>query len=321
MISEEALRWPGKRYHSLNYYLQAEFGQKVYKIALDGGFTCPNRDGSKGTGGCYFCSPQGSGDFTPDRTIGIAEQLIEGQKLVKHKAGDKYIAYFQAYTGTYAPVARLRELYFSTLKQPGVVGLAIATRPDCLGPDIIELLQEINSRTSLWLELGLQTIHKRTARYLNMQYDFDDFLLALENLRQVNIKTCTHLILGLPGETENDMLSTAQTVVKLPIHGLKIHSLYIVKGTRLGQLYWDSPFKMLSLEEYVDLVVDILEITPPEIVMHRLTGDGTRTSLIAPLWSLDKHRILNYIESELKQRNTWQGKLCKTLDKGRNHIL
>lgn len=303
--------WDGKRYHSLNYQLRQEFGQKVYKIALDGGFTCPNRDGSKGTGGCYFCSAQGSGDFTANKAISIEEQLIEGKKMIRHKAGDKYIAYFQAFTGTYAPVERLKEIYLRAIQHPGVVGLAIATRPDCLATEIVELLQEINIRTNLWLELGLQTIHSQTARILNMHYDFNDFLSAVEKLNKVNIKTCAHLMLGLPGETKKDMLKTAHTVVRLPIQGLKIHSLYILHGTHLGDTYLANPFKMLSLEEYVDLVVDILEITPPELVIHRLTGDGPRNSLIAPLWSLDKHRVLNYIEAELKQRNTWQGKLRK----------
>lgn len=325
MIEDGPLLWAGKRYHNLNYHLHQVYGQKVYKIALDGGFTCPNRDGLKGIGGCDFCSPQGSGDFTPARADSIEEQIIKGQSLVKRKAKDKYIAYFQAYTGTYAPVERLRQMYLSALKQPGVVGLAIATRPDCMGEEVINLLQEISLHTNLWVELGLQTIHPQTADLLNMQYYFEDFLIALDKLRKVNIETCTHIILGLPGETKIDMLATANSLVKLPIQGLKIHSLYVLKGTPLARLYLEKPFEILSLEEYVDLVVEILEIMPPEIVIHRLTGDGPHTSLIAPLWSIDKHRVLNYIEAELKQRNTWQGRRVKvriqTLDKGCNHIL
>jgi radical SAM protein (TIGR01212 family) len=303
--------WGGKRYRSLNYYLQNEFGQKVYKIALDGRFTCPNRDGSKGTGGCYFCSPNGSGDFTPNRNMSIEEQWAQGQELIRHKAADKYIAYFQAYTGTYGSVQRLRELYLKALNLPGVVGLAVATRPDCLGPEIIEFLQEISTLTNLWLELGLQTVHRQTAELLNMQYYFDDFRSAVERLNKVNIKICAHIMLGLPGETRDDMLTTAQTAVSLPIWGIKIHSLYILRGTRLGAWYEQKPFKLLSLEEYVDLVTDILEITPSEMVVHRLTGDGPRGLVMAPLWSLEKHRVLNYIDAELEQRNTWQGKRAK----------
>jgi len=304
-----AVYWGDKRYNSLNNYLRLRFGGKVYKMSLDAGFTCPNRDGRLGTGGCIFCSARGSGDFTAGRAFSISEQWQYNRNLLQGKwQGDKYIAYFQAFTNTYAPVDKLRRLYTEALSQPGVVGLAIATRPDCLPEEVLLLLQELSQQTYLWIELGLQTIHKRTAHLLNLQYDYQIFLQALNALRDLNIHTCAHIILGLPGESREDMLETAYRVGRLPLQGLKIHLLHVLKNTRLGQLYQHKPFPLLQEEEYINLVADILEIINPEIVIHRLTGDGPKDLLLGPRWSLNKLKVLSGIDKELARRDSWQGK-------------
>ncbi|SHH19551.1 hypothetical protein SAMN02745221_01902 [Thermosyntropha lipolytica DSM 11003] len=303
------LTWDGKRYHSLNYYLRKKFGQKVFKLSLDAGFTCPNRDGTISKEGCYFCSSRGSGDFAGERGKSITEQMEQIKKVMhqKWKAG-LYIAYFQAFTNTYAPVDRLRELYQTALASPGVVGLAIATRPDCLPEEVLDLLQELNRKTYLWVELGLQTIHERTARMVNLGYNYETFLQALEKLNQRGIDTVAHIILGLPGEDYEDMLLTGKTLGKLPLQGLKIHLLHLMEGTPLVRLYEAGKLNFLSQEEYVNLVVDILEYISPEIVIHRLTGDSPRHLLIGPRWSLRKWEVLNSIDDELVRRNSWQGK-------------
>ncbi|MGI6412159.1 MAG: TIGR01212 family radical SAM protein [Syntrophomonadaceae bacterium] len=301
--------WDGKRYHSLNYHLRKKFGQKVFKLPVDAGFTCPNRDGTLSRGGCLFCSPRGSGDFAGTRNQPIYRQLAELKKIMHKKWPEgKYIAYFQAFTNTYAPVGKLRELYETAINEPGVVGIAIATRPDCLPPEVLELLEEINERTYLWVEIGLQTVHSQTAKRLNLQYDFNSFLNALDNLQSRHIETCTHIILGLPGENRDDMLETALKVAALPIQGIKIHLLHLMKNTPLEAYYKNKPFPLLTREEYIGLVVDILEILPPEMVVHRLTGDSPRDLLIGPAWSLIKWEVLNGIDRSLIERDTWQGK-------------
>jgi radical SAM protein (TIGR01212 family) len=301
--------WGQKRYHSLNYHLQRKFGQKVFKIPLDAGFTCPNRDGTLSREGCYFCSPRGSGDFAGNPALPIKAQFGQLKKIMHRKWHEgKYIAFFQAFTNTYAPVNRLRQLYQEALNQPGVVGLAIATRPDCLGEDVLDLLEEINQQYYLWIELGLQTIHAETARRVNLHYDFSIFMDALEKLQKRSIETCVHIILGLPGESHDQMLETGKVVTSLSIQGLKIHLLHLMKNTPLVKIYTENQLKILTRDEYVKLVVDILEMTPPEVVIHRLTGDSPRETLIEPKWSLRKWEVLNSIDDELIRRNSWQGK-------------
>lgn len=301
--------WGDKRYHSLNYHLRTEFGEKVTKISLDAGFSCPNRDGTIALNGCAFCSARGSGDFVAAPQDSLAEQFRQGKKIMQMKwPGQKYIAHLQAFTNTYAAVENLRQIYYHILQQPGVVGIAIATRPDCLPEDVLNLLAEINQKTYLWVELGLQTISKRSSQILNMHYDYSDFLLAYKGLKQRNIACCAHIILGLPGEEKGDMLATAQAIADLPVQGVKIHLLHLMKNTPLADIYERKPFAFLSQEDYVNLVVDILEILPPQMVIHRLTGDSPRDLIIEPTWSLHKKKVLNAIDRELRSRDSWQGK-------------
>lgn len=309
---QEHLSWNEKRYHTLNYHLRKKFGQKVFKISLDAGFTCPNRDGTLANEGCFFCSARGSGDFAGDPDHSIKEQFAKVSQVMHRKwATGKYIAYFQAFSNTYAPLETLRSLYEEALEQPGVVGLAIATRPDCINDDIVNLLYELSQRTYLWVELGLQTIHDKTAKSMNLHYNFNTFLTALEKLQNKKIETCTHIILGLPGETKEDMMATAGKVASLPLQGIKIHLLHLMKETPLAQIYEKKPFHFLTQEEYVSLVVDILEILPPDMIIHRLTGDSPRNLLIAPHWSLNKWEVLNQIDNLMQERKTWQGKLYR----------
>ncbi len=308
-MNQTPLYWGEKRYHSLNYHLREKFGHKVFKIPLDAGLSCPNRDGTLSAGGCSFCSLRGSGDFAGDRSCSIPEQFRQLEAVMhrKWKQGS-YIAYFQAFTNTYGPVEHLREIYSSALREPGVVGIAIATRPDCLPEEVLDLLAELNSRTYLWVELGLQTIHKKTADAMNMHYDFNTFVNALNRLRQRNIETCTHIIFGLPGESQQDMMATGRTVAGLDVQGLKIHLLHLMQDTKLAEMFIHQPFPFLTREEYVDLVADLLEILPPDIIIHRLTGDSPRRLLIGPQWSLNKWEVLNRIDQRLIEKESWQGK-------------
>ncbi|MEA1962501.1 MAG: TIGR01212 family radical SAM protein [Bacillota bacterium] len=299
-----------KRYRSLNSHLRSRFGQKVFKIPLDAGFSCPNRDGTYSREGCYFCSTRGSGDFAGDRTMSVAEQFAYGTQMMNKKwEGKQYIAYLQAFTNTYAPVTYLRTLYDEVLQLPGVVGLAIATRPDCLSNEVIDLLDELNHKTYLWVEVGLQTIHERTGKSMNLHYDYEIFLKSLAKLQGRDIETCAHLILGLPGENRAMMLESGVEVGRQSIQGLKIHLLHVMKGTPLEKWYQNGRVEFLSKEEYIDLTCSILERIPSEIVIHRLTGDSPRSLLIGPHWSLNKWEVLNGIDEELQHRNTWQGKL------------
>jgi len=301
--------WGGKRYHSFNGHLRQQFGEKVCKVSLDAGFTCPNRDGTIGYGGCVYCSERGSGDFAGEKELAIPQQFAAVRDMMHKKWPQaKYLAYFQPYTNTYASVDRLRNFYEQALSEVGVVGLAISTRPDCLPPDVLDYLAELNQRTYLWVELGLQTIHERTLQWINRGHDYAQFLVGLDELTKRGIRVCGHVILGLPGETRADMLRTAQAVAELPLQGIKLHLLHILQGTPLAGQYEKEPFPLLTQEEYVSLVADILEILPPEMVIHRLTGDGPPDDLIAPLWSRKKWEVLNAIDSELVRRNTWQGK-------------
>ncbi|EKN62870.1 TIGR01212 family radical SAM protein [Schinkia azotoformans] len=300
-----------KRYHTWNYHLRETFGHKVFKVALDGGFDCPNRDGKVAHGGCTFCSAAGSGDFAGNRTDHLVKQFNDIRTKMHEKWKDgKYLGYFQAFSNTYAPVKELREKYEIILQQPDVVGLSIATRPDCLPDDVVEYLAELNERTYLWVELGLQTVHESTANLINRAHDYDCYKEGVTKLRKHGIRVCSHIIDGLPQETPEMMLETAKEVAKLDIQGIKIHLLHLLKGTPMVKQYEKGLLQFLSFEDYVNLVCDQLEILPPEIVIHRITGDGPPDLMIGPMWSLKKWEVLNAIDAELKRRDSWQGKLA-----------
>lgn len=297
------------RYHKLNEAYRREFGGKVFKVPLDGGFTCPNRDGLVSKGGCTFCSDDGSGDFAGNACDPIPVQFAEVKARLHRKWKEaRYIAYFQAFSNTYAPVARLRELFEPALKEEGVVGLSIATRPDCLPDDVVDYLAELNERTSLTIELGLQTIHDVTAKKINRGHDYKTFLEGLAKLRRRNISVVVHIINGLPGETTEMMLDTAREVAKMDIQGIKIHLLHVLKHTPLARQYEKGLLELMDETTYVSLVCDQLETLPPEIVIHRLTGDGPPDLLIGPTWSRHKMAVLNAIDAELVRRDSFQGK-------------
>lgn len=303
-----SVEWDNKRYNNLNYFLRHKFGEKVFKISLDGGFTCPNRDGSISHKGCIFCSLRGSGDFTmPNKDLSLQFEEAKGMMQKKWRSG-KYIGYFQAYTNTYAPIDVLREKYYTILDKENVVGLAIATRPDCLPTDVLDLLEELNKETYLWVELGLQTIKEDTTKLINSGYTLEDYVNGVEELKKRNIDIVTHCILGLPGETKADMLETVEFVAKTNTQGIKLHLLHLMKDTPMVKLYEEGKLEFLGKDEYVDLVVDCIEKLPTDMVIHRLTGDGPRATLIEPRWSLNKWEVLNAIDDILKERDTWQGK-------------
>ena len=294
----------------LNDFLKEKFNEKIYKVSLDGGFTCPNRDGKVSRGGCIFCSENGSGDFTATKLKSIHAQIEEQIDLVSKKyKGDKYIAYFQNFTNTYAEVSYLRKIYEEALSHEKIVGLAIATRPDCLEDDVLELLAELNKKTFLWVELGLQTLNDDVAKYFNRAYETEIYKEASEKLNRLSIKFVTHIIIGLPKEENDDYLKTAIFAQNCGTWGIKLHLMYVVKNTPLEKLYLNGDLKVNTKEEYVEKVINILENISPEIVVHRLTGDGDRETLVAPLWSIKKIDVLNSIHKELKRRNTYQGKL------------
>ncbi|SDY16952.1 TIGR01212 family radical SAM protein [Thermoactinomyces sp. DSM 45892] len=306
------LMWGEKRYHTWNSHLRQVHGQKIFKVALDGGFTCPNRDGEITTGGCTFCSARGSGDFAGNRRDDLVKQFQDVKKKMHDKWPDaKYIGYFQAFSNTYAPVGELREMYEIVLEQEGVVGLSIATRPDCLPDDVVEYLAELNQRTYLWVELGLQTMHEKTADIINRAHDFQCFLDGVEKLRKHGIRTCVHIIHGLPGETREMMLQTVEACAKMDVQGIKIHLLHLLRNTPMMKQYEQGLIQFMSMEDYVQLVVDSLEILPPDISIHRITGDGPPDQLIGPMWSMKKWEVLNEIDAELARRDTWQGKYAK----------
>lgn len=274
---------------TLNMYLRQTFGCKVYKIALNGGFTCPNRDGSLDTRGCIFCSAGGSGEFAADPAKSVTEQIEDAKKRVAKKTNDgKYIAYFQAYTGTYGPIEKLRRMYAEAINHPEVVALSIATRPDCLGEDVLALLDELNRIKPVWIELGLQTIHENTADYIRRGYALPVYDRAVQELRQRNIEVITHVILGLPGETREDMLKTVQFVCDSGATGIKLQLLHILKGTDLAKEYEAGQVEVLSEDDYIDLLKACVAIIPENVVIHRLTGDGDKKLLLAPLWSANK---------------------------------
>lgn len=303
-----------KRYKTLNEELKREFGQRVMKLSLDGGFTCPNRDGTVGNKGCIFCGEEGSGEFAGSRLDPLKVQVQSQKRLLSKKwKTDKFIIYFQNFTNTYAPIERLRKLYYEALDLEGVVGLAIATRPDCLGDDVVDLLGEINKKTYLWVELGLQTIHEKSARFIRRGYPLNVYDEAINKLKARNIKVVTHVIIGLPNESREEILETIRYVGNTHTWGIKLHSLYIQKDTDLYRYYLKNPFPIMSKEEYVSLVVDGLTLLPPNMVIHRLTGDGKRELLHEPKWTLNKLGVLSSIDRELKIRNTYQGEKYKKI--------
>lgn len=302
--------WSGKRYRSLNHDLRERFGGKVMKISLDGGFSCPNRDGTLSFDGCIFCSERGSGDFAGDRLSSLTEQFETVRRTLSDKwTSGKYIAYFQAFTNTYDTPDRLRERYEEALAQPGVVGLAIATRPDCLSDGIIALLQELSQRTYLWVELGLQTCHDETARRINRGYDRSVYESAMERLTRAGIEAVTHVIFGLPGETREDMLETVRYVRDQGSRGVKFHLLHLMRHAPLESVYQSGGLRFLEEAEYITLICDAIGLLSPDMVVHRLTGDSPRELLIGPMWSLKKWEILNAIDSELTRRDIIQGSL------------
>lgn len=307
--------WNDKPYHSLDYELKKTYGEKIYKIALNAGMTCPNRDGTCGTRGCIFCSAGGSGEFAAAGDT-LAAQLARGRAAFRNKkTGCRSIAYFQAYTNTYAPVERLGALYRRALEEPSVIGISIATRPDCLGGGVLALLDTLRQEypdKSLWIELGLQTIHERTADLIRRGYALPVFEKAIKDLQKLQIPIIAHVILGLPGEDKEDMLATCRYLAARQIDGIKLQLLHVLKGTDLVRSYEEKTFRTLSLMEYIDLVISCLEVLPPDMVVHRVTGDGPKDLLIAPLWSLDKRRVLNTLHQEMKRRGTWQSAAYET---------
>ena len=285
---------------TLNSYLRDRFGCKVYKIALNGGFTCPNRDGKIDTRGCIFCSAGGSGEFASDSKDSVTKQIEDAKKRVEKKTRDgKYIAYFQAYTGTYAPIEKLRKLYEEAIRHPDVVAVSIATRPDCLGQDVLELLDELNKIKPIWVELGLQTIHEKTAEYIRRGYGLEIYDKAVKELKKRNIEVITHVILGLPGESKEEMLKTVTYVCDSGATGIKLQLLHILKGTDLAKEYEAGKVQVLTEDEYIDILKDCVKIIPENVVVHRLTGDGDKKILVAPMWSADKKHVLNRINREI----------------------
>lgn len=289
------------KYTTLNSYLKNTFGCKVYKLAIDGGFTCPNRDGTLGTRGCIFCSRGGSGEFAESKEKSVTQQIDDGKKRVEKKIKDgKYIAYFQAFTNTYAPLCKLRSLYTEAINHPDIVALSIGTRPDCLGNDVLELLDEMNKIKPVFIELGLQTIHENTAQYIRRGYPLEVYDKAVDDLHKIGINVVTHLIIGLPGENEQDILQSVEYVCK-KTDGIKLQLLHILEGTDLADEYRERKVDVLSLEEYTSIIKHCVEIIPDNVVIHRLTGDGAKKDLIAPLWSADKKNVLNTINKALSE--------------------
>lgn len=295
-------------YHALNEELQKRFGVKVYKLALDGGFTCPNRDGTRGTRGCIFCSGSGSGEFAADSASTIPQQIEQAKQRIaaKYRTG-KYIAYFQNFTNTYGSIERMEQLFSAAIRHPEVVALSVATRPDCLPDEVLALLQMLNTQKPVWVELGLQTIHPQSAAYIRRGYDLPVFDDAVKQLKQAGLETIVHQIIGLPGESDAQIIQTARYIGQSGSDGIKLHLLHVLKGTDLALDYAAGKFETLTLEHYISLLERCLQVLPPEVVIHRLTGDGARRDLIAPLWSADKKRVLNAIRTAFIHDNLVQG--------------
>lgn len=303
--------WNGKPYHSLDYELKETFGKKIYKLALDGGMTCPNRDGTLGTDGCIFCSHGGSGDFAvpfggPD---GVWEQIEQAKGRVASKVGEHggYIAYFQSYTNTYQAPEYLDKLFGQAISHPDVVGLSVGTRPDCLPPEVLEVLERLNRKKPVWVELGLQTIHDETAKAIGRGYETSCFYDAFRRLKEAGLTVVVHVILGLPGEGRKEMYQTVDALGKLPVDGIKLQLLHVLRGTKLAEMYEENPFPIFTLEEYVDMVIDCVALLPAGTVIHRISGDGPKSLLIAPEWSGNKRLLLNTMTRRFKERQVVQG--------------
>ena len=295
-----------ERYYKLSTYLKDLFGERVYKIALDGGFTCPNRDGTLSTGGCIFCNGKGSGEHTLEGSV--KAQMQEGIKLAKaRKKGEKYIAYFQSFTSTYAPLDVLKNRYSEALVDDSVVGLAIATRPDCVSEEVAKLIKEVAKDRLVWVELGLQTSNENTAKAINRGYKNEVYEKAVYVLKKYSIKVVTHLIVGLPNEKINDFLNSVRYVVRVGVDGLKLHSLYVEEGTKISKLYKSDNYSPISREDYIKAVCEAISIIPPEVVIHRLTGDGEKAKLLAPLWTKEKKKNLNAVTKCLEDNDIVQG--------------
>jgi len=303
--------WGDKPYHSLDFELKKQFGRKIYKVSLDGGMTCPNRDGKIGVGGCSFCSHGGSGEFAEKFGVyeDVWQQIEAAKERVKKKVAENggYVAYFQSYTNTYAPVEYLEPLFTRALEHPDVVALSIGTRPDCLPPEVVNLLGKLNEKKPVWVELGLQTIHDETAGRISRGYELPVFLDAYERLKEAGLTVIVHVILGLPGETREQMMETVEYLGQLPVDGIKLQLLHVLKGTRMAEEYEKEPFPVFSLEEYVDLVLDCIAILPESVVIHRISGDGPKALLLAPLWSGNKRLVLNTMTRRFKERGITQG--------------
>lgn len=309
--NDVAFRFMRPYYYALHEYNMETFGRKLYKLSLQGGTTCPNRDGSKGTGGCIFCAADGSGAFTPDGTLSVTEQLEKAvervsRKMQIQKDEPQFIAYFQSFTSTYAPVEHLRRQFTQAICWPGTAVLDVATRPDCLPPEVIELLETLRRQKPVWVELGLQTAHEATARVIHRCYENAVYEKAVQALHAVGIPVITHVILGLPGETKADMLRTVEYLNRVGTDGVKFQLLHVLRGTALAEM----DYTPLTLEEYTDILLDCIEHLEPQIVVHRITGDGDKRLLLAPLWSGDKKKVLNEIHKAMRVRDIRQGKRC-----------
>lgn len=299
------------RYNSLNNYLRNKFGKKVYKISIDGGFTCPNRDGKISTGGCIFCSAKGSGDFATSKSLSITQQIEQGKERVRSKTKDNsFIAYFQAFTNTYAPIDVLESKFTEAINHKNIVALSVATRPDCVDDNVLKLLEKLNKIKPVWVELGLQTIKESSVDYIRRGYENSVYVDTATKLRNIGIEVITHIILGLPNENKLDMLRSVDFACKYS-NGIKLQLLHILKGTDLLKDYEDSKFNALTMEQYIDILCDAVSIIPKNVVIHRLTGDGDKKILVAPLWSGNKKVVLNTINKTFEERNIIQG--SKTL--------
>ncbi|TLG79501.1 TIGR01212 family radical SAM protein [Vagococcus zengguangii] len=310
MMSFQYSNDPNKRFHTLNYAFREEFGEKIFKVTMDGGFDCPNRDGTVARGGCTFCSVSGSGDMiiAPKDPLPVQYQKEVTRMHKKWPDVNKYIVYFQNFTNTHAPLEVIKHRFEQVVNEEGVVGISIGTRPDCLPDDVVEYLAELNERMYLWVELGLQTTYEETSRKINRAHDYQTYLDGVAKLRKHNIRVCTHLINGLPGETHEMMLENVRrTILDSDIQGIKIHLLHLMKNTRMMRDYAKGELKLMEQDEYVKLVCDQLEMIPPEIIVHRLTGDAPRDTLVGPMWSLKKWEVLNAIDKEMRERDTYQG--------------
>lgn len=312
------MMWGDKPYHSLDYELKRQFGQKIYKVSLDGGMSCPNRDGTVGTGGCTFCSQGGSGEFAVRRTgyPDVWEQIEQAKTRVHRKiSGEgKYIAYFQSYTNTYAPVDYLRTLFERAITHPDIVALSVGTRPDCLGDEVVALLKELNRQKPVWVELGLQTIHEKTAERIHRGYRLEVFEDAYRRLKEAGLTVVVHVILGLPGETKEEMLETVDYLGKIPVDGIKLQLLHILKGSQMAAEYEKNPFSLMELEEYLDLILTCVARLPQSVVIHRLSGDGAKALLIGPAWSANKKLVLNRMMQKFRENGIFQG--CQRAPQG-----